>query len=129
MIVLFLCVLTVCAYFDIKTRKIPIAALLLLIVVSLLRVLVIGMPDLLSFMMCGMVVFVCTMFKKEVGMADIVCIVSVFFMFDAAKAAKTVILACLTAVVFGFVYYKGKVRGEKLPFVPFLLLGMLFSLH
>jgi len=125
--VLFICVLAICAYFDTKTKKIPIAALVLLISVSMLNMMVHNIPDLLTFLMCGMVVFVCTMFKKEVGMADIVCIVSVFFMFDAAKAAKTVILACLTAVVFGFVYYKGKVRGEKLPFVPFLLLALLFS--
>lgn len=129
MIVLFLCVLTVCAYFDIKTRKIPIAALLLLIVVSLLRVLVEGMPDLLSFMMCGTVVFVCTILKKAVGKADVVCIMCAFLMFDASTAAKGLFMACMLAFLSGLAYYKGKARGEELPFVPFLLLGMLFSLH
>lgn len=126
MIVLFLCVLTVCAYFDIKTRKIPIAALLLLIVVSLLRVLVEGMPDLLSFMMCGTVVFVCTILKKAVGKADVVCIMCAFLMFDASTAAKGLFMACMLAFLSGLAYYKGKARGKNCLLFLFFFLACYF---
>lgn len=124
---LFLCVLAVCAYFDIKCTRIPIAALVVISVLSFVRMFATGV-DVFSVLIGGSVFVVCLFLKHAVGMADIVCTLSLFLMFDVGVCVKSLLTAFLSAFIFGLVYYRGKIRDEKLPFVPFLFLGLLFSL-
>lgn len=114
-----------CAYFDVRTRKIPLILLFMISIPPMMALLIERRINIVSVVLGGMVLILRLVLKEAIGGGDAFILWTLLGMFDARIGVRSIIFACIFAFVVGLVNNRG---DENLPFVPFILIGLLISI-
>lgn len=123
MILIYLILLGINAYFDIRKQKIPAALVISTVIFAVIRFFV--YYNIYSMLLCIPVILAGLILKKRMGMADILLLIASSLVFKPRLFVNGVLLACVIAVFYAFIL---KRTGKPIPFIPFLIIGVVISL-